>query len=347
MIKRMEKAGVVVLAHGSRGEQARTSQVLKRVTEGVKAVLHPEVEVVGAALQFESPSLEETVRALVGRGIDRIVITPYFLFSGRHITEDIPEMIEEFKQQYPGKEFILTDILGSDQHSANLVAERIQEAVPELSIDGTEQGATMTPGENIEEESMGIIGKLLPHLGWSDEEYQVVRRIVHAVGDPEIAKLVYLHPAAVPEGIAALKEGRPIFTDVRMVASGISEQVARQFGCSIRCALDEGTMTSQDKSTTRSAAAISALGEKLDNAIVAIGNAPTALIALIELIDKGIAKPRLVVGMPVGFVQAGESKANLMKRDVPYITIEGRRGGSSAAVATVNALLHLACTASK
>lgn len=336
------KTGVVILAHGSRGEQARTLQVLERVTEGVKPILRPELEVMGAALQFEPPSLEETVEALIGRGAERIVITPYFLFAGRHITEDIPEIIEKFKRQHPEKEFVLTGILGTDQHTVTLVADRIQEAVPELSINGTKQGPTMTPGENIEEESMGIIDDLLPKGSWSDEEYQVVRRIVHAVGDPQIATLVYLHPDAVPEGMASMREGKPIFTDVRMVASGISQRLARQFGCSIHCALDEGTTTNHDKSTTRSAAAISALGEKLDNAIVAIGNAPTALIALIDLIDKGIAKPRLVVGMPVGFVQARESKAALMQRDIPYITIEGTRGGSSATVATINALLNLA-----
>jgi precorrin-8X/cobalt-precorrin-8 methylmutase len=135
-----------------------------------------------------------------------------------------------------------------------------------------------------------------------------------------------------------------MFTDVRMVAVGINHRLAQKFGCSIHCAFDEPDVMrqAQDQGTTRSAAAIRSLGMRLNGAIIVIGNAPTALLALLELIDGGDILPALVVGMPVGFVQASESKAELMKRDIPYISIEGTRGGSAVAIATVNALLNLA-----
>ena len=149
---------------------------------------------------------------------------------------------------------------------------------------------------------------------------------------------------AVSVGIAAIREGKPIFTDVRMVAVGINYHLTQEFGCSVHCALDEPGMMkqAQEEGVTRSAGAIRWLGRKLDGAIVVIGNAPTALLALLDLIDSGDVRPALVVGMPVGFVQAEESKAELTKRDVPYITVEGTRGGSAMAIATVNALLKLA-----
>jgi precorrin-8X/cobalt-precorrin-8 methylmutase len=125
-----------------------------------------------------------------------------------------------------------------------------------------------------------------------------------------------------------------------MLAAGINRHLAEACRCSIFCALDENKGLNPD--TTRAAAAMRHLGKRLNGAIVAIGNAPTALLALLGLIDNNGVKPALVVGMPVGFVQAKESKDELMKRDIPHITIDGTRGGSALAVATVNALLKIA-----
>lgn len=205
---------------------------------------------------------------------------------------------------------------------------------------------TGAPGHDfndIEARSMAIIEGLLPQLDYFGQERQVIKRIVHATGDTEIAKLVRFHPDAVACGATTIRAGRPIFTDVRMVAAGLNRYLAQQFGCSVHCALDESKAMKQvaDENNTRSATAFRSLGTRLNNALVVIGNAPTALLALVNLIDKGVL-PSLVVGMPVGFVQAEESKTELTKRSVPYIIIMGRRGGSPAAAATVNALLYLA-----
>ncbi|MFC1943838.1 precorrin-8X methylmutase, partial [Chloroflexota bacterium] len=171
----------------------------------------------------------------------------------------------------------------------------------------------------------------------------VTKRVVHASGDPEVARLMKFSPSAISSGLSAMLKGSPIFTDVRMVTVGINTHLAESCGCSLSCAMDEAEGLKQVKreGVTRTAAAMRHLGTRLNGAVVAIGNAPTALQALLDLIDGGEIKPALVVGMPVGFVQAKESKEELMKRDVPYITVVGTRGGSAMAVATVNALLKI------
>ena len=338
----MAATGVVILAHGSRNEGG-VSEVLNGVSAAVKAGLSPEVKVVWAAMQFNHPDLEEAAGLLVKQGVKRVVIMPYFLFEGMHITRDIPRRIEAIRQTNPGVEFILANTLGADGSLIDLIVRRIHEAAPELS---QSHRPSMAPGahQSIETRSMAIIEDLLPPLECSEEERQVIKRIVHATGDPQVASLVRLHPNSVSAGIAAIGEGRPIFTDVRMVAVGINHRLAQDFGCSIHCALEEQDVMeqAQEKSTTRAAAAIRGLGSRINGAIIAIGNAPTALLTLLDLTDGGGVLPALVVGMPVGFVQAKESKAELMNRDIPYITIDGNRGGSATAVATVNALLKLA-----
>jgi precorrin-8X/cobalt-precorrin-8 methylmutase len=198
--------------------------------------------------------------------------------------------------------------------------------------------------EEIDQESLKMVQASLPKtLELAPQEYYALCRIVRAEGDPDIARAVRFSPGAVEKGLAALKAGSDVVTDVRMVEMGISRPLLRDNHISTRCLIDTPEVSSraQREGTTRSVAAIRELGPFLDRAVVAVGNAPTALLALLDLIDAGEAAPALVIGMPVGFVACAESKDELLKRPVPYITILGRRGGSSAAAATVNALLDL------
>jgi precorrin-8X/cobalt-precorrin-8 methylmutase len=334
----MPQTGVIILCHGSRGERgaSEVSETLRRLTEGVKPFLSPGVEIIGAALQFNHPTLEEAAGSLVGRGVERVVIMPYFLFSGRHITEHIPEIIEKLKRTYPERQFIMAEPLGLEEHFVSRVAGRIEAAVPELSLNGC---LSPVSPEDIERRSMEIVERFLPpSLNISADERLIVKHIVHAGGDPQLASLVRFSPSAVSSGLSAIAKGSPVFTDVRMVAAGINRHLAG--ACPVSCALDE--TEGRQPNTTRAAAAMRHLGKRLNGAIVAIGNAPTALLALLELVDNDGVKPALVVGMPVGFVQAKESKDELMKRDIPHIAIVGTRGGSALAVATVNALLKIA-----
>ncbi len=201
---------------------------------------------------------------------------------------------------------------------------------------------SLPPGD-IEAQSFRIIGGLLPDLKYPQRELQVVIRIVHTSGEPEICRQVIFHPESIDIAIKTLHQGKDIFTDVRMVTAGINSKLAATFGCQIHCALDaprENGKTLGDM--TRTAAAMRSLGHKLDGSLVAIGNAPTALLALLDMIDEGKAMPAIIIGMPVGFVAASEAKMELVKRDTPFITIKGTRGGSAVTAATVNALMLLA-----
>lgn len=198
--------------------------------------------------------------------------------------------------------------------------------------------------EEIDRESLKMVQASLPQgLELASREHYVLCRIVRAEGDPAIARDVRFSPGAVDQGLAALKSGASILTDVRMVEMGISRALLKVNNIATRCLIDTPEVASRARreGTTRSVAAIRELAPQLDGAVVAIGNAPTALLALLDLIDEGQAAPALVLGMPVGFVACAESKDELLKRPVPYITITGRRGGSSAAAAAVNALLDL------
>lgn len=333
------RSAVVILAHGSRNEPS-VRETLDRLVGRVKSLLIQEVEVGWAVLQFNRPDLGQAVEALVARGIERIVIVPYFLFRGRHITEDVPKLIEGMRKAHPEVEFLLADIVGLDEHMVDRVVKQIEKVAPDLLPKGPR---FLVSPSDIERESLKIVKHLLLPLNCSEEEKVVVERIVHSAGDRHIASLVRFHPKAVPAGISAIRCGSPIFTDVKMVSVGINRNLAGNFGCPIRCALDEPEVAekARENGITRCAAAFEVLGERLKGAVAVVGNSPTALLALLDLAQRGI-KPALIVGMPVGFVQAEESKEDLMRQDVPYITIEGTRGGSAAAVATVNALLELA-----
>jgi precorrin-8X/cobalt-precorrin-8 methylmutase len=205
------------------------------------------------------------------------------------------------------------------------------------------QQYALSPDE-IDRESMKMVQASLPRsLRLDSKEYYVLCRIVRAEGDSGIAESVRFSPGAVDSGLKALQSGANVITDVRMVEMGISRVLLSCQNLSTRCLIDapEVARRAAQEGTTRSVAAVRELAPYMDGAIVAIGNAPTALLALLDLIDEKSVYPALVIGMPVGFVACAESKDELVKRKVSYITVLGRRGGSSAAAATVNALLDL------
>jgi precorrin-8X/cobalt-precorrin-8 methylmutase len=195
----------------------------------------------------------------------------------------------------------------------------------------------------IEARSMAIIDTLLPPHSWTPGELAVVKRLVHTSGDPALVDCIRLHPAAIAAGVAALRRGAPVFTDVHMVRMGTNRGRLEALGSSCECLIDDPVLAeaSRQSGHTRSQLAMRHFGPRLDGAIVAIGNAPTALREVLALAAAGVARPALVIGMPVGFVDAAESKDALMASDLTYISIAGTRGGSPLAAATVNALLRV------
>lgn len=203
----------------------------------------------------------------------------------------------------------------------------------------------LTDPRAIEQKSMAIIEEHLPGLKKLPVgEREIIKRVVHTTGDPSIADLVLIHPRAVESGLGSIRAGRTVVTDINMLKTGINAGRLSAFGMSARCYISDPDVAEEAKreGLTRAMVAMRRAASKAAGGIIAIGNAPTALFALCELIEKGEAEPALVVGTPVGFVGAKESKEVLTESNIPYITIPGTRGGSAIAAAIVNALLYLA-----
>ena len=200
----------------------------------------------------------------------------------------------------------------------------------------------VAPSE-IEAESFKIISSEFGPHDFDDRTFKIIQRVIHATGDFSFAENLRFHPQAIAAGLAAIRAGKNILVDVNMAASGISAALLSRFGGRVICRIKETETVARAKKngTTRSDAAISrARGDNIG--IVAVGNAPTALLKAMELIDQGLFSPELVIGVPVGFVNAAESKQLLAEQAYPFITALGRKGGTPVAVAAVNALLRLA-----
>lgn len=201
----------------------------------------------------------------------------------------------------------------------------------------------MQPHE-IEALSFQIIDGEAGDHGFPADQWQVVRRVIHTTADFEWREMIRLHPQAVAAGVAAIRCGCTIITDTHMARTGIRRRDLKRFGVTVNCYMtDERVLqTAARENSTRARAAVDVAAPEIPGGIFVVGNAPTALLRLIELIEAGTANPALVVGLPVGFVNAAESKAQLMECNVPYITNVGRKGGSNVAAAVVNALIILA-----
>jgi precorrin-8X/cobalt-precorrin-8 methylmutase len=201
-------------------------------------------------------------------------------------------------------------------------------------------------GRRIEDESFAIIDREVGPHDFPADQWEVVRRVIHATADFEFKSLMRFHPSAVQRGIEALRKGCPIIVDVKMITAGLNEERLGAYGCRVHSYIsDEDVIaTAKAKNSTR---AIEAMGKAarlgtLDGAIVAVGNAPTALLETVRLVREENARPALVIGVPVGFVSAAESKEAAMGLEtVPYIVSRGRKGGSTIAVAIIHALLLL------
>ncbi len=204
-------------------------------------------------------------------------------------------------------------------------------------------------GRKIEDGSFAIIDQEAGPHDFGPAEWQVVRRVIHATADFEFKGLMDFHPEAVRAGIAALRGGCRLLVDVKMILAGLNEERLSTYGCTVHSFIsDEDVIaTAKAANTTR---AIEAMRKAhrlgfLDASIVAIGNAPTALLEVARLAHEEGARPALVIGVPVGFVSAAESKEATRTLPVPFIVARGRKGGSPIAVAIIHALLLLSAEA--
>jgi len=202
-------------------------------------------------------------------------------------------------------------------------------------------------GQQIEHNSFAIVDKEAGPHNYTEAQWQIVRRMIHATADFEFNGLARFHDKAVEAGLAAILNGAPIVADVEMICVGLSKPRLSHFGVSTHHFIADEDVIAQAKAenTTRAVQAMRKAHQQglLTGSIIAIGNAPTALLEVIRLIKEQHIKPALIVGMPVGFVSAAESKAKLEQLDdIPWMITHGRKGGSTLVVSAIHAALALA-----
>lgn len=343
------RTSVIVLSHGSK--VASGNEGLFKIANMLK-VMNKWDSVEAGFLQLARPGLEEVIENVVNKGAKRVVIIPLLLFSGNHVEKDIPFEIEKQRKKYPDVEFLYSKNLGPDERIAQIATDRINDVLREncnddLDKEGVFNNSYIDNPDSIIKESYTTIDRLLEIIGTEDVptiNLPIIKRIIHTTGDPEYGKNFVISKGAVEAGVAAIQNGKPIVTDVNMVKAGISKKLLQSFGGATVCKIaDEAVALKAAKNNqTRAIAAIDESILEIDGGIIAIGNAPSALFHLVDLIKSNKVLPGLIIGVPVGFVGAAESKEALRRTNVPYITNVGRKGGSTIAVTIVNALLNMA-----
>jgi precorrin-8X/cobalt-precorrin-8 methylmutase len=326
---------IILIGHGSPRKDANNLEHIGRL---LHAAIHPCCEkncVKVAYLQFAYPYIADAIKECVLSGAKKIIIHPYFLSSGMHVTKDIPEIIKEAKDMYPDIEFVYTEPLGIHEKLMQVVMERIYDA------------GGLKP-EDIEKKSFEIISGELDLSDLPIEQLPIIKRVIHATADFEFKKTLLFHPEAIKTGIGAIRSGKDILTDVEMVRTGIIKRWLEPYGGKVICRINDEDVGKISKETgrTRSEIAIEkALQENNNIGIITIGNAPTALLKVIEMFNSPLHQFNwssiLVIGVPVGFVKALESKTLLAAQKFPFITNLSRKGGTPVAVAIVNAILKL------
>jgi len=200
-------------------------------------------------------------------------------------------------------------------------------------------------GQSIEDQSMEIIEREIGSHQYDELEWPIVRRVIHATADFDFAKdnKIIFHKDAIKSGINALRNGCNLIVDVNGVIGGLNKQNLNEFGNNTICNISNPIIVEEAKkyNKTRAQTSMRMAASEMNGGIVVIGNAPTALLEVIQMIQEGVTTPALIIGIPVGFVSSPESKEALQALDVPFITNKGRKGGSPCASAIVNALFKL------
>lgn len=327
------KKGFLIVAHGSRKDDA--NQQVKNLVNELNNYFQS-VMFEPAFMELASPTIEDGIKALAKKNMDQLIAYPYFLFKGMHFTKDIPNLIQNIINKLEKKvDFKMLDPIGQHPKITDLVQEELyDEVIDQLKLN------KVAPSK-IEDKSMELIEKNLNGHEIPPEQKPIIKRVIHTTGDFDFLTSIIFHDKAVSAGLKAVEEKKIIFTDVTMVQAGINKKL----GHDVRCVLNDPEVMelASHEGITKASAGMKSLSHKLDGNIIAIGNAPTALIELVNMIKNNGLKPALIVGIPVGFVNAKESKSYLTTiKDVPYITNRGQKGGSTVAVAIINALIKMA-----
>ncbi len=314
------KTAFIILGHGSRREEV--SSALAQLVARLRPRLEPAL-VEPAFFSLGSPGLEEKARELDSRGVSRVVIFPYFLFNGIHVHRDIPELVQSLQEKYPRVQWEVLSSLENDPMLDELVFERLWEIF---------QGEIIRSGKDIEFNSLEFIRNYL--RGWGEEKREVASRVIHATADFSFAQALRFSSGALEKGVSALQSKAPVYCDVRMLAAGMTR------ADNVRCLLDQ-VQGDVSPATTRAAQGVQTAFSSLHGSVLVVGNSPTSLWSLLDLHAETGISPALVIGLPVGFVGAAQSKEALWYSGLDCITNSGPKGGSPAASAAFNALAIL------
>ena len=199
----------------------------------------------------------------------------------------------------------------------------------------------LLPAE-IEKRSFEIITEELKARSLNQEHELIIKRAIHTTADFDYADNLCFSENVVTKALQALRTGADIVTDTQMAKAGINKRILAKYGGEVHCFIADEDVASEAKrrATTRSAISMEKAAKLNKKLIFAIGNAPTALIKLYEMLQEGVVNPELIIGVPVGFVNVVQSKELIMQTQVPYIVARGRKGGSNVAAAICNALLY-------
>ncbi len=326
------KKGILILGHGSNRSQA--NEIVFTLVTKLKSRLGTGL-VEPAFMELAQPDIPSGIRALVEKGCRDIFAYSFFLVRGHHYTNDLPRIIENSIKEYNNSvEVTLNEPMGTNPKLVDLIEEELENVL--IKSDNAD---SIKP-EDIERVSMEIIEARLNGFDVPEEQKPIIKRVIHTTADLSFADSLRFHPDAVRNGQEAIRKKCDIITDVNMVKAGIIKKYGHNIICNISedCVIEDA----RKENLTRAAYAMKRLQDKMDGSIIAIGNAPTALKAVITMVHENSIKPALIVGVPVGFVGAAHSKILLEGLTVPYITNIGRRGGSPVACAIVNALIILA-----
>jgi precorrin-8X/cobalt-precorrin-8 methylmutase len=346
----MDKTGLIIIGHGSKLPHNREN--LEKLADILrKRAAFKTIEI--SFMIRNKPTISEAIESLAKKDVSKIVLIPAFLAPGVHTTREIPELIE-LKEKEPwlkerGIELVYGEPLGADERIAEIIEEKALKALGQETdkANAMTDAYSIAASKKIIDTSMQLIREALGDSidNVSASNMPVIERVVHATADPEFAKLLVISEKAVEAGVSAIRAGAKIVTDVKMVKAGINEARLKRFGTKISTYIDaeRAVKLAKAESLTRSAAAMRlAVKDGLDGAIVLIGNAPTAAFELADAVKQGLAKPALIVAVPVGYVGAAESKEAVAGLSTPFIVVKGRKGGSTIAVAVFNALLTMA-----
>lgn len=351
-----DKVGLILIGHGSKLPHNREN--LERLAQIMRARSSFKIVEISFMVR-NSPTIPEAIDTIAKKGVTKIVLVPAFLAPGVHTTQEIPELIgvkdKESQLSQKGIQLIYGEPIGADECIAVILEEK---ALKALGEDWEHQHAPFksnaplnmpAASTKIYDKSMTLIRPEIQDVLAKAPKNQaaIIERVVHTTADPEFAKLLVISGKAVEAGVAAIRAGARIITDVKMIKAGINEARVRRFGCKVLTYIDDerATKMAAEEGITRSTGAVRlAVADGADGAIFLIGNAPTAAFELAEQIKKGKVKPGLIVAVPVGYVGAAESKEEIAKLPVPYIITKGRKGSSTIAVAIFNAMLAMAET---